>query len=226
MDKEEQKRTKKIIILLVVLITATIALFLLKNYMDKDNKILNAKDYIIEKETEYSKDETKGLLPLINLKGNEIEKINNEILGLYYGIAYKEYDIFKYEYNLHDDILSLLITITIVDDSEYGKIEYHSYNINVKDNKVLNNNELIESLDISNVKLKNEIENRLKKYYSMDSLNSNNSYEEYKETLGYDFKNVYLYINENKLYAYITLGLTPGLLEYEGNINEILISEI
>lgn len=226
MDKEEQKGTKKIIILLVVLITATIALFLLKNYMDKDNKILNAKDYIIEKETEYSKDETKGLLPLINLKGNEIEKINNEILGLYYGIAYKEYDIFKYEYNLHDDILSLLITITIVDDSEYGKIEYHSYNINVKDNKVLNNNELIESLDISNVKLKNEIENRLKKYYSMDSLNSNNSYEEYKETLGYDFKNVYLYINENKLYAYITLGLTPGLLEYEGNINEILISEI
>lgn len=141
MDKEEQKGTKKIIILLVVLITATIALFLLKNYMDKDNKILNAKDYIIEKETEYSKDETKGLLPLINLKGNEIEKINNEILGLYYGIAYKEYDIFKYEYNLHDDILSLLITITIVDDSEYGKIEYHSYNINVKDNKVLNNNE-------------------------------------------------------------------------------------
>lgn len=226
MDKEEQKGTKKIIILLVVLITATIALFLLKNYMDKDNKILNAKDYIIEKETEYSKDETKGLLPLINLKGNEIEKINNEILGLYYGIAYKEYDIFKYEYNLHDDILSLLITITIVDDSEYGKIEYHSYNINIKDNKVLNNNELIESLDISNVKLKNEIENRLKKYYSMDSLNSNNSYEEYKETLGYDFKNVYLYINENKLYAYITLGLTPGLLEYEGNINEILISEI
>lgn len=226
MEKEEQNSKTKVIVFFIVLISITVVLLILKNNMSKDNKILNAKNYIIEKETEYSKDESKGLLPLINLKGKDVEKINNEILGLYYGIAYKEYDMFKYEYNLNDNILSLLITITIVDDSEYGTIEYYSYNIDVEKSKNLNEEELITVLALSKNKINDEIEFRLKKYYSLDVLNKTTSYQEYKKLIGYDKKNIKLYIKDKALYAYVSLGLTPGLLQYQGNINEILISKI
>lgn len=226
MDNEEQSGKKKLIILFVVLATITIILVVLNNQLDKNNKLLGAKDYIIEKETEYSKDESKGLLPVINLKGKDVEKINNEILGIYYSIAYKEYDVFKYEYNLHDDILSLLITVTIVDDTEYGTIKYYSYNINVKDNKCLSNQDVVRELKLDSNILDEKLEFRIKKYYSLDSLNKTMSYEEYKELINYQKEDVKLYIKNKKLYAYITLGLTQGLLEYQGNINEILIKEL
>ena len=226
MDNEEQSGKKKLIILLIVLIAVTIVLVVLNKKMDTNNKVLGAQDYVIEKETEYSKDESKGPLPVINLKGKEIEKINNEILGIYYSIAYKEYDVFKYEFNLHNNILSLLITVTLVDDTESGTIKYYSYNINVKDNKRLSNKEVVKELKLDSNIIDEKLEFRIKKYYSLDVLNKTMSYEEYKELINYKKEEAKIYIKDKKLYAYIALGLTQGLLEYPGNINEILISEL
>lgn len=226
MEKEEQSGKKKLIILLIVLIAITIILVVLNKKMDTNNKVLGAQDYVIEKETEYSKDESKGPLPVINLKGKEVEKINNEILGIYYSVAYKEYDVFKYEYNIEKDILSLLITVTLVDDTEYGTIKYYSYNINVKENKSLSNQEVVKTLKLDSNIINEKLEFRIKKYYSLDVLNKTMSYDEYKELINYKKEDAKLYIKNKKLYAYITLGLTQGLLEYPGNINEILISEL
>ena len=226
MDNEEQSGKKKLIVLLIVLIAITIILVVLNKKMDRNNKVLGAQDYVIEKETEYSKDESKGPLPVINLKGKEVEKINNEILGIYYSVAYKEYDVFKYEYNIEKDILSLLITVTLVDDTEYGTIKYYSYNINVKENKSLSNQELVKNLKLDSNIINEKLEFRIKKYYSLDVLNKTMSYDEYKELINYKKEDAKLYIKNKKLYAYITLGLTQGLLEYPGNINEILISEL
>lgn len=226
MDNEEQSGKKKLIILLIVLIAITIILVVLNKKMDTNNKVLGAQDYVIEKETEYSKDESKGLLPVINLKGKEVETINNEILGIYYSVAYKEYDVFKYEYNIEKDILSLLITVTLVDDTEYGTIKYYSYNINVKENKSLSNQEVVKTLKLDSNIINEKLEFRIKKYYSLDVLNKTMSYDEYKELINYKKEDAKLYIKNKKLYAYITLGLTQGLLEYPGNINEILISEL
>lgn len=226
MDNEEQSGKKKLIILLIVLIAITIILVVLNKKMDTNNKVLVAQDYVIEKETEYSKDESKGPLPVINLKGKEVEKINNEILGIYYSVAYKEYDVFKYEYNIEKDILSLLITVTLVDDTEYGTIKYYSYNINVKENKSLSNQEVVKTLKLDSNIINEKLEFRIKKYYSLDVLNKTMSYDEYKELINYKKEDAKLYIKNKKLYAYITLGLTQGLLEYPGNINEILISEL
>lgn len=226
MDNEEQSGKKKLIILLIVLIAITIILVVLNKKMDTNNKVLGAQDYVIEKETEYSKDESKGPLPVINLKGKEVETINNEILGIYYSVAYKEYDVFKYEYNIEKDILSLLITVTLVDDTEYGTIKYYSYNINVKENKSLSNQEVVKTLKLDSNIINEKLEFRIKKYYSLDVLNKTMSYDEYKELINYKKEDAKLYIKNKKLYAYITLGLTQGLLEYPGNINEILISEL
>ena len=226
MDNEEQSGKKKLIILLIVLIAITIILVVLNKKMDTNNKVLGAQDYVIEKETEYSKDESKGLLPVINLKGKEVETINNEILGIYYSVAYKEYDVFKYEYNIEKDILSLLITVTLVDDTEYGTIKYYSYNINVKENKSLSNQEVVKTLKLDSNIINEKLEFRIKKYYSLDVLNKTMSYDEYKELINYKKEDAKLYIKNKKLYAYITLGLTQGLFEYPGNINEILISEL
>ena len=105
MDEETKKKIKIIAIIAAVLLIILIVLSLIFKSNKNEEKILNAKDYIMEKETAYT--ETKGKMPIINLKGEEVKQINSEIMNKYYSVVYNEYDEFKYEYTTYKDILSL-----------------------------------------------------------------------------------------------------------------------
>ena len=226
MNEEEKKSLKVLIIILIICLSITMILVFLNNKNKKVEKAITGYEYIIEKETEYSKDEYKGKLPLINLKGDEIEKINEEIINNYFDVANNELDIYQYEYHMYKDILSLFITITKVDDSEYGNINYYSYNINTKTNKRLTKEELIKYLKINEKDITSVINNRLQDYYIKDSLNKEKSIEEYKNIINYKYENMSLIIKENNLYGYISLTTTQNLNSYTGNINEFKLYEL
>lgn len=224
MDEENKQKIKILVIVVVVLTIISIVLSLLLK-KDKDvEKVLNAKEYIIEKETDYT--EKNGLLPIINLKGNDIEKINSEIMTKYYSVSYNEYDEFKYEYSVYKDILSVLVTVTYFDDSEYGVIEYYTYNINLDGNKVLSNKELYEYLNIDSKNIQKKITTKIDDYYQKDSLKTEIDFEEYLETINYKEENNKIVIKENTLYCYYVFNFTQSLMEYPGNINEIKIQEL
>lgn len=222
MIKENKKQILifTIITLSLILITVVLSL-LLNNNKNKAEKILIDQDYIIEKETKYS--ELHGKMPFINLKGKEIEKINNEILSNYYSTVSSKDNIYIAKYHIYKDILSLFITISLDDGSEYGNIKYYSYNVNVKTGNVMSNKDLHKYLDLKSTTINEKIENKLKSYYEKDSLKKELTFEEYKETLNYKEDNNRLVIKEdNTLYCYNSLGLTHDLISYQGNKNEIM----
>lgn len=217
--EQEINKNKKILIILLIIFTIITAILIILNDSKKESKALKEQDYIIEKETNYSK--TKGLLPLINLKGKDIEKVNNEIINNYYKAAYKENDTFYYEYSIQKDILSILTIVTYTDDTEYGKIEYYAYNIDIKTNKLLKNEEVLKKFDLDIKKYETKINDRLKVYYGLDNLKEELNYKMYLERLNYDKKNNKVYIKDKNLYVYISISPTQSLTGYKGNINEI-----
>lgn len=226
MDDKEKKSLKILIIVLVVFLILTIALSILKKANQKEDKVLDEYAYIIEKETDYSINEDKGLLPLINLKGSEVEKANAEIIDKYYEVSYTKKDTFKYEYSTYKDILSLFITITYVDNSEYGRIEYYVYNVNTKTNDVLTNEELFKDLGLDSTDIKDTINSRIKEYYNMDNLRNELSLDEYKKAINYSEENNKIIIREDKLYCYMMLNPTQSLISYQGNINQIELTKL
>lgn len=222
MEQENKKKILIFVLVTVILLTITIVLSLTLNNKNAD-KVLLAEDYIIKRETSYSKE--KGLLPIINLKGDKISEINDEIISKYYSVVISEIDEFKYEYYIYKDILSILIMVTYFDDSEYGTIEYYSYNINIKENKPLSNKELYSYLNLSSKEVNTIINQKINTYYEKDLLKEDLSYEEYKELINYNDTNNRLFIKNGTLYCYNVLQVTQSLMEYQGNINEFKIKE-
>lgn len=223
MDEENKKKLQIVVIIAIILFVIIGILTLILKSNKNEDKIFNAKDYIIEKETKYTE---KGLMPIINLKGEEIEKINSEIMTKYYSTVHNEYDEFKYEYEVYKNILSMLITVTYSSESEYGTIEYYAYNINLEKNKVLTNKELYEYLELDSNEIKNKIDLKYKDLYNNDELKNEISYEEYLEIINYKEENDKVVIKDKTLYKYNVLNLTQSLMTYSGNINEVKLIEL
>lgn len=224
--EKNKKLVKTLIILIVICSAITIGLNMF-NKKNETNKALANYEYIIEKDTEYSSNEKKGKLPVINLKGEEIDKINNEIVKKYYGVAYTKEDIYTYEYTIYENILSLFIKITYVDDSsEYGTLEYYSYNINLDTNKPLTNSELVKELDLNESNVNDEINSRIKKYYALEQGDQKLSLEQYKTKINYSEETNKYMIRDKVLYCYMALRPTQGLLTYKGNTNEIELANL
>ena len=220
-DKEKNKKLVRTLIILIVVFSAVTIGLNVFNKKNATNKALANYEYIIEKDTEYSSNELKGKLPVINLKGEEIDKINNEILKKYYGVAYTKDDIYHYEYTVYENILSLFIQITYVDGSEYGTIEYYAYNINLDTNKPLTNSELVKELGLNESNIDDEINSRIKKYFAIDELNKELSLEQYKTRINYSEETNKYMIKDNVLYCYMSIRTTQSLVSYQGNLNKI-----
>ena len=224
MDDETKKKIKIIALVAVILLIILIVLSLIFQPDKSKEKFINAKDYVIEKETAYT--DKKGKMPIINLKGEEVKTINSEIMTKYYSVVYNEYDEFIYEYTTYKDILSVFIVVTYANDSEYGKIEYYTYNINVKENKVLTNKELYEYLNIDYNEVKEIIDSKHKDFYNKDELKEIIDYDEYLETINYKEENDKVVIKDKTLYKYNTINPTQSLTTYPGNINEIKLIDL
>ena len=224
--KKEKNNKKTLIIVLVVFVVLTIILLVLNNNTSHEKALTNY-EYIIEKETSYSDDESKGNLPVINLKGKDIEKINDEIMKNYYDIGYLDEYHYQYEYSVFEDILSLRIDITNIDGTEYGTTNIYTYNINVKDGKLLSDQEVLDHFEITGNIIDKKVEERFKDFYQQDELKDTTDYNDYFVSLGYDKTKNKLFIRDNTLYVRMTFkGLTKSLLTYKGNIYEVKIQEL
>lgn len=225
MEKEKNNK-KTLIIVLVVFVILTVVLLVLKNNASHEKALTNY-EYIIEKETNYSDDESKGNLPVVNLKGKDIEKINEEIMKNYYDVGYLDEYYYQYEYSVYEDILSLKIDITDIDGTEYGTSTIYVYNINTKDGTLLNNQDLLDHFEITGNIIDKKVEEKFKDFYQQDELKDTTDYNDYLVSLGYDKTKNKLFIRDNTLYVRITFkGLTQSLLNHKENIYEVKIQEL
>jgi len=225
--EENNNGMKKVIIVIAVFVAIFVALtFINKTFMNKGDKILSQYDYIIEKETEYSNNEDIGKLPYINLKGSAIQEINNEIMEKYYAVAYDNDTFFSFNYTVHHNILSVTINIVNPDSSEYGKVEFLTYNIDIKKSKVLTNQELLSKLDLTEQDVMDALDSHYRSFYDSDDLKTTMSYQAYKEMLLSNDDENKIYISDSSLYVYREIKLTYSLVNSNHNLYQTLIKKL
>ncbi|MBQ7141394.1 MAG: hypothetical protein IJO32_07840 [Bacilli bacterium] len=213
------KNYKKEFIIMGILIGLILIIFLFQIFQSKEttNKILENHDYIIEKESLKEENIITHRLPYINLNNKAAELINKEIISKYYLLKETENSIFDYTYTKTDDIISLLITSSICEYGDSCKAEYISYNFDIKNNKLLNNEDLLNMYNYDLDIIEKTIKNKLNEYYNHELTNKyidkNMSFEQYLSDRNIDdYNDVNIYINkDNKIIIYKTYTLSSGI---------------
>ena len=141
-------------ILLFITCILLIEIISSNKHFDVSNIILNDKYDVV-----YDVDG----IPIINISGEPISTINNEISN-YYNLN-SNGDKFEYDYDVSEDTLSILLTrYIIVENQEF--IEYKSYNIDLVNMKVLSDEEILSKFEVTSDKLSFFMKNKFLNYYA------------------------------------------------------------
>ena len=200
------KNKKLIIILILIVVIGSILLFI-NNKKYNYNQLLEKQEFDIV----YDKTSTdKDKVPYININNSLINSINQEIDSKYQDYLLFSPNGFQYNYNVSGDILSLIIKAYVIHpESTHYDIIFSSYNINLREMKLLTNKEILDMYDISEEKMNYYLYNKFLNYYN-DLLNKNYFTEEQCNFNSFlENKNVddllddnYFYINNKHLELY------------------------
>ena len=159
-------KDKKVIITLIFIsiLIISIIFYLSSNKKYNYTKILDNKNYDIV----YDKiNSDKDKVPYININNSLIFNINQEIDSLYQNYLIFSPDGFNYDYSVSGDILSIIIKSYVVQpESTHYDIIYKSYNIDLKEMKLLTNKEILDRYNISEDKMKYYLYNKYLNYYN------------------------------------------------------------
>ena len=197
------EENKKNIIILGILIGLLIIFGII-------NKITDKKQYV-----ETIKKSNNSKLAYINIENESIQELNSRLEEQYNEIVNLNNDSYMtYEYSKNGNILSLLITRNIKLNDEYIPDEiYSTYNIDLKTNKVLGNDDIYELYKIDKEDTESKIVNDLANQYNSEVNNGYivgqecdiNCYLEDKEYYSID-DNFNLYIQNNKVYGFLNVS--------------------
>ncbi|MEG2457440.1 MAG: hypothetical protein RSB41_00925 [Bacilli bacterium] len=167
------------IILGIIIIFAFVNIFVKH---DSLNKKYSDKEYVYTymKSDSESKNQISRM-PQINLKSDYTDNINKEIQNKFFDLTAHDFNLFDYEYSIYNGILSLLIktdTMSVIEgtnflnsykdeticSNDFSNISYYVYNIDIKNKKIVSNQELLTMFNISdndkNIKLDNILNDR------------------------------------------------------------------
>ncbi len=165
-EKENNKNhdKQKLIILIILCILLIIGIIVYKIYINysKDFNYLkeDKNDYLVY--TRYN--QNQKTVPYINIKSNDIKDLNEEIVE--YCNQYVNIDslLINYEYNINGNYLS--VVIKVIDQSkEIPSIGFKTYNINIKNRKVVTDEELLNYFKVDKDQVYKSIENKFKEMY-------------------------------------------------------------
>ena len=158
-------KDKKIIIFIAVIVIIIIgSLYFISNKKYDYSNLLEYKDYdIVYDRINKSKDK----VPYININNDLVISINNEIENMYQEYLLFSPDGFNYKYSLSKSILSIIIEAYVVHpESTHYDIIYKSYNIDLKEMKLLSNDEILERFNITEKKFEFYLYNKFLNYYN------------------------------------------------------------
>ena len=181
------------------------------NKIDTDKPYVYTKDtFMIEATEELEYDTYDNLLPcetklpFINIKDDEISKINDELEEYYKktkdsfdtdGRAGYSFETLDYNYIIFkDEILSLTIIFGKTYVPSDSQLSSKSFNFDLENGKILTNEQFLERLGLTKENLKEEINEELKPYYDeykkfYEYGNKDLSFEDYLKTVKYSYAN-------------------------------------
>ncbi len=162
-------------------------------------------------------------VPRINLNTEKINQINKEIETSYEDYLAKFTDGYTYQYNISNNILSILITSKQrYNDALNYDITYKSYNIDLGNLEPLNQKQLLKKFNITEKQLRyfitykfvNYYNDLIKKQYFTEEECNYNCFIESKNIFDYLENNQY-YINNNHLEVYKYFNIFTDYKEEE-----------
>ncbi|MCI5701496.1 MAG: hypothetical protein MR266_01795 [Erysipelotrichaceae bacterium] len=229
-------KNKKIIILIIILAVVIITQIILNIVIPKNKVLIASYVKTLEKD-----DITKNLPCDITRNGNKIpyfkvannlynsindEILENSLLRSCYQNGYIDYDV-----SLNSNILSLILYISYETIDDLANIEYKTYNIDIKNNVMINNQELLNKYNLTIDEVNNKVLNYLQEYYNYEKENnlvdSDTTFNDYLNILDYKtttFNNLVLYIDsKNHLYIYKEYELSEGMrrVDYFKNLTNL-----
>ena len=224
----------KIIIILVslLLIIALVYYGISKiNSRDFNNKKIDKNKYVVYTKETRQKDFYIQDIPFINLKGETIEVINDDINN-YLEPFNKDNIEVSYEYSVNGIILSVVLKVEDHSKLENASITYYrSYNINTENMELLSNPKILSYFDITEQEVNSIIEYNLKDYYNnlvKDKIinKSECNYNCFLNNRGINtnyIDNIAYYIRDGKLIVFKPMTFIP-LYEEEKKIDEIEVA--
>lgn len=160
------------------------------------------------------KSRNNSKLPYININSEDIKELNarleeqyNEIIEL------NNNSNMTYEYSKNGNILSILVTRNIELDYDYiMEEEYDTYNIDLKTNEFLGNDDIVELYKLDKDEIESKIVSDLMEQYNYEVDKGYivtqecdiNCYLEDKEYFSID-DNLNLYVKKGKVYGYLNI---------------------
>jgi len=161
--------SKKIIIGIVVIVLAIISVIIFAvvrgNYKDFNNIKLSKDDYLVYTKYEKKTDNLNLAIPYINIKGEVVSKVNEDIALFTYDFAHAEKAKILYEYDINGIILSVVVKAIDYEVLNNPVAYFRSYNINLETLEVISDEALLDfySIDLESVRAR--IENTFRYYY-------------------------------------------------------------
>jgi len=151
-------------------------------------------------------DGKKSEVPYINMKGENIAKLNQDIeefVDKYYSDSTS---IISYTYDVSDKILSLVVKVAYFDKIYYP--DFRTYNINLSDLSVLSDEDLLTKFNLTEEDVSNKIEDKFTYFYN-DALSQGyyggecdyNCFLYFRGDKDY-LDDIHYYIKNSKLYVY------------------------
>ena len=224
----------KIIIILVslLLIIALVYYGIIKiNSRNFNDKKIDKNKYVVYTKETRQKDFYIQDIPFINLKGETIEVINEDINN-YLETFNKDNIEVSYEYSVNGIILSVVLKVEDHSKLENASITYYrSYNINTENMELLSNPKILSFFDITEQEVNSIIEYNLKDYYNnlvkSKKINKNEcNYNCFLNNRGINtnyIDNIAYYIRDGKLIVFKPITFIP-LYEEEKIIDEIEVA--
>ena len=157
-------------------------------------------------------------IPQVNLDGDDIQAINDNILLFVEGYYGREGVSIGYDYSKNGTILSLLVTIIAKDVIESPEILFTSYHISLKDNRMISDEELLLMNDFSISDVEKLVDGAFFEYYYQNDISRYCDLDCFHNELSnyYHFNpDVSLYIVDGEIRAYISLHERMEYLAYQ-----------
>ncbi len=226
------KENKKNVLIVSVFILVVIVLTIVVNLLNKDTNQVLTNAYVknltkndLESITDCDLDEVlkTSKVPYFNISNTFYDNMNDEILYEFLLRACYQEGIVNYEDSINNDILSVAINISYESVNDLTYVEYKTYNIDIKNNKILDNATLLNKYKVTLEEASTIVTSKLMEYYNYELdhnyIEKNVSFNEYLKILEFEpltNDNLKLYIDKNNaLWLYKEYSLSEAMMRYE-----------
>ena len=195
----------------IIMVTIFIIVGVICFFIFKTGKIYNNKDIVYTIVNE--KDRLSIItVPAINLKGNDIKKINNELKKAYENNKRYYLREYYYDYEVNDNILNLVtLTRNVIQGGNGRYIDsYNSYFINIDNSSIIKPETILKQHKLTKDDVVKKVEEKVKKMYQkeVDDKYINeyscdfNCFKE-KRNIDLSYENLTIGLENGKIVAYM-----------------------